>query len=167
MTKVTDKNSLGWVRSLNSAHLKTRCGICINVLTVGLLVLFNAGGSPLFAQTTPPTLSFTSPAGMQRGTTATFLVEGTGLAGASEIVFSEPGLTAKILEVNAVPESRLALETKLTGVVKSYFQDPVKMQARVEIKAEAWMATGTHLFRVITPRGSSTPGKLAVSALRK
>lgn len=117
----------------------------------------------LLAQTTPPTVSFTSPAGMQRGTAAVFLVEGTGLAGASEIVFSEPGLTGTILEVGPVPESRLALETKVSVVAKPYFQDPVKMQAKVKIEAADWMAAGTHLFRVITPRGSSTPGRVVVS----
>ena len=66
---------------------------------------------------------------MQRGTSGVFLIEGTGLAGASEIVFSEPGLVGKILEVGEVPESRLALETKVTVVAKPYFEDPVKMQA--------------------------------------
>jgi hypothetical protein len=100
---------------------------------------------------------------MQRGTSGIFLIEGTGLAGASEIVFSEPGLTGKILEVSEVPESRLALETKVTVVAKPYFEDPVKMQARVEIKADDWMAAGTHQFRMITPRGSSTLGRLVVS----
>src|SRR6185436_11145681 len=108
----------------------------------------------LLAQTTPPTVNFTSPAGMQRGTSGIFLIEGTGLAGASEIVFSEPGLAGKILEVSEVPESRLALEAKVTVVAKPYFEDPVKMQARVEIKADDWMAAGTHQFRMITPRGS-------------
>jgi len=121
--------------------------------------------APLLAQTTPPTVSFTSPAGMQRGTSGVFLIEGTGLAGASEIVFSEPGLSGKILEVGEVPQERLELETKVTVVAKPYFQDPVKMQARVEIKAANWMATGTHLFRMITPRGSSTPGRLVVSTV--
>jgi len=117
----------------------------------------------LLAQTTPPTVSFTSPAGMQRGTSGIFLIEGTGLAGASEIVFSEPGLAGRILEVGEVPKSRLALDTEVAAPVKSYFQEPMKMQARVEIKADAWMAAGTHLFRIITPRGSSTPGRLVVS----
>ncbi|MCI0419301.1 MAG: hypothetical protein L0312_08795, partial [Acidobacteria bacterium] len=128
------------------------------------LVLWVAGLATLCAQTTPPTVSFTSPAGMQRGTTGIFLVEGTGLESASALVFSEPGLSARILEVDKVPKSRLALETKVAVVARPYFQDPVKMQARVEIKAEEWMAAGTHLFRVITPRGSSTPGRLVVSA---
>src|SRR5262245_54493267 len=125
--------------------------------------VFLATSCFLLSQTTPPTVSFTSPAGMQRGTSGTFLIEGTGLEGASEIVFSEPGLTGKILEVGRVPESRLELETKSKVVAKPYFEDPVKMQARVEIKAADWMATGTHLFRMITPRGSSTPGRLVVS----
>jgi hypothetical protein len=100
---------------------------------------------------------------MQRGTSGVFLIEGTGLENASEIVFSEPGLTGKILEVGEVPKSRLALDTVAAAPVKPYFEDPVKMQARVEIKAEDWMAPGTHQFRIITPRGSSTPGRLVVS----
>ncbi|MEW5976222.1 MAG: hypothetical protein AB1898_10505 [Acidobacteriota bacterium] len=131
---------------------------CLILLTMGIT---SAQG---LAQTTPPTVSFTTPSGMQRGTKATFLIEGTGLEGATAIVFSEPGLTARILEVGEVPESRLALETKVTVVAKPYFQDPVKMQARVEVSAADWMATGTHLFRIMTPRGSSTPGRLVVSA---
>jgi pre-peptidase len=119
--------------------------------------------SSLLAQTTPPTVNFTSPAGMQRGTSGIFLIEGTGFENASEIVFSEPGLTGKILEVGEVPSWRLALDNVAAAPVKPYFEDPVKMQARVEIKADDWMAAGTHLFRLITPRGSSTPGRLVVS----
>ena len=43
----------------------------------------------------PPTVSSISPAGMQRGTTATFAVEGRNLAGATEVVFDAPGITGK------------------------------------------------------------------------
>ncbi len=118
----------------------------------------------LLSQTTPPTITFTTPSGVQRGAHTTVTVEGTGLEGASTIVFSEPGLSGQILEISEVSQAKLALETKVTVAVRPYFQDPVKMQMKVTIQAEDWMATGTHQFRVITPRGSSTPGRLVVAA---
>jgi hypothetical protein len=119
--------------------------------------------STILSQTTPPTLTFTTPTGIQRGTSGTFVVEGTDLAGATGVVFSEPGLTGKILSVCEVPESKLALEPKLVRSVRSYFDDPPKVQATIQISSESWMSPGTHQFRVITPHGSSTPGRLVVS----
>ena len=118
----------------------------------------------VLGQTTPPTVSFTSPPGLQQGTTGTFVIEGTDLQGASAIVFSEPGVSGKILEVGPVPESKLALETKAAVIAKPYFQDPLKMEAKVELTAEKWVAAGTHQFRIITPHGSSTLGKFVVGA---
>src|SRR5262249_1790289 len=97
-------------------------------------------------------------------TTSKFLVEGTDLHGASAVVFSEPGLSGTILEVNPVPEFRLAFETKTTVIAKPYFQDPPPVQAILEVAAEKWTAVGTHRFRIITPHGSSTVGKLVVGA---
>jgi hypothetical protein len=115
------------------------------------------------AQTTPPTVTFTTPSGIQRGVTATFVVEGTGLEGAKTLVFSEPGLSGKVLEVSPVPASMSALEPKVVRSSRPYFDDPPAVQARVEISAESWMAPGTHQFRIITPNGSSTAGRIVVS----
>jgi hypothetical protein len=114
-------------------------------------------------QTTPPTVTFTTPSGIQRGATATFVVEGTGLEGAKTLVFSEPGLSGKVLEVSPVPTSMSALEPKVVRSSRPYFDDPPAVQARVEISAESWMAPGTHQFRIITPNGSSTAGRIVVS----
>lgn len=131
----------------------------LHFLTIALIVI----PVQALAQTTPPTLTFTTPSGIQRGTTATFVVEGTGLDGASALVFSEPGLSGKILEVSPVPSSVTALEPKVVTSSRPYFDEPLKVQARVEITAESWMAPGTHQFRLITPNGSSTAGRLVVS----
>ena len=116
------------------------------------------------AQTTPPTVSFATPPGIQRGTTATVVIEGTDLTGARAIVFSEPGLSGRILSVNAVPEEKLTLESKPSSGVKPYFEEPLKMEATVEVSSEKWTALGTHAFRFITPHGSSTPGRIDVAA---
>ena len=74
-----------------------------------------------WAQTTPPTVTFTTPSGIQRGATATFVVEGTGLEGAKTLVFSEPGLSGKVLEVSPVPTSMSALEPKIVRSSRPYF----------------------------------------------
>jgi hypothetical protein len=79
------------------------------------------------------------------------------------MVFSEPGLSGKVLEVSLVPQSMTALEPKVVRSSRPYFEEPTKVQARVEITAESWMAAGTHQFRIITPHGSSTVGILVVS----
>ncbi len=131
--------------------------------TALIVILIMIREGRVFPQTTPPTVTFTTPTGVRRGTTVTFTIEGTDLAGAKDIVFSEPGLTGKILSVSGVPAARLDLEPKVVRAVKLYFEEPSKVEARVEITAELWMATGTHQFRMITPHGSSTPGRLVVS----
>ncbi|MFN8007826.1 MAG: hypothetical protein U0V70_12515 [Terriglobia bacterium] len=130
-----------------------------------LAVIFHVFFLPVvLAQTTPPTVSFTTPPGIQKGTTTKLLIEGTDLTGATAIVFSEPGLHGKILSVRDVPKEKAVQDMKPAGGVKPYFEEPVKMEALVEISAQPWMATGTHTFRFITPHGSSTPGKLDVGA---
>ncbi len=116
------------------------------------------------AQTTPPTVILTAPAGIQRGTTTTLVIEGTDLTGASAIVFSEPGLSGRVLSVTAIPKEKWAPDSKPSTGVKTYFEEPARMEATVEVSAEKWTAMGTHLFRFITPHGSSTPGRMDVAA---
>ena len=106
---------------------------------IGILMV--AWPQGVSAQTTPPTVTFTTPAGIQRGTTGTFVIEGTDLAGTTGMVFSEPGLTGKILSVSEVPQSRVALEPKVVRSSRPYFDEPAKVQATVEIRSDSWMAS--------------------------
>src|SRR5438552_17556633 len=91
---------------------------------IGILMV--AWPQGVSAQTTPPTVTFTTPAGIQRGTTRTFLIEGTDPAGATGRTFSEPGITGKILSVSAVPQTRVALESKVFRSSRPYFDVPAK-----------------------------------------
>ena len=59
-------------------------------------------------QIIPPTISKVWPAGMQRGRTATFTIDGRSLAGAKEVLFDAPGIRAQISDITVVPE-------KITG----------------------------------------------------
>jgi hypothetical protein len=61
----------------------------ISAFTVAMV----AAGSAALAQTAPPTLEKVSPTGAQRGTRATLTINGSNIAGATRIIFSEPGLS--------------------------------------------------------------------------
>jgi hypothetical protein len=111
----------------------------------------------------PPTVARISPEGMQRGTTASFVLEGRSLSEASAIIFDAPGLSAKVSEITDVPE-------KITGPragVDLGAQVPMgkKQTARLEITVAKDATPGLHRFRVRTPLGTSNLVVLAVGAL--
>src|SRR6266404_6970703 len=76
----------------------------ILLILVGALVLPLLAGEPII----PPSVSKIWPAGLERGTNATFTVEGRALSGAHEAIFDVPGITAKVTQITDVPE-------KITG----------------------------------------------------
>jgi hypothetical protein len=122
-----------------------------------------AVGSPAEGPMIPPTVARISPAGMQRGTTASFVIEGRSLSDASAIIFDAPGLSAKVSEITDVPE-------KITGPragvdLGAQVPQGKKQTAKLEITAAKDATTGLHLFRVRTPLGTSNLVVLAVGAL--
>src|ERR1035437_8914548 len=56
------------------------------------------------AQIVPPTVSRIWPAGMERGSTATFTLEGRNLEGATEVIFGATGMSAKVTGIKDIPE---------------------------------------------------------------
>jgi len=90
--------------------------------------------SPLFAQTAPPTLQTVSPTGAQRGTRARITLTGTNIAGATRLIFSEPGFTAAIGETREVPsEDALCREVAgriADGEVLGWFQGRMELGPR-------------------------------------
>ena len=59
-------------------------------------IVMACASAPAFAQTRPPVLFSVSPYGIQRGTTATFTVDGANIGQADSVIFSTPGLTATL-----------------------------------------------------------------------
>lgn len=111
----------------------------------------------------PPTVLSISPVGMQRGTTATFAVEGRNLAGATEVVFDAPGIICKLTEIADVPE-------KISGPKAGEdlaAQVPLgkKQSAKLEVTVAKDTVPGIHRFRVKTPLGTSNMLALAVGSL--
>jgi hypothetical protein len=114
-------------------------------------------------QIIPPSISKVWPAGMERGHTATFTIDGRSLTGAKDVVFDSPGITAKISEITIVPE-------KITGPragVDLSAQVPLgkKQTAKLEVTVANDVKPGIHRFRIQTPLGTSNMAVMAIGSL--
>jgi hypothetical protein len=108
----------------------------------------------------PPTVSSVRPAGLQRGTTKTFTVEGRNLAGANFILFDDHGISAKVGQVIDLPEeTRKARPGVDLGAIVA---EGRKQEATLEVTALGDVEPGIHRFRIETPLGTSNMGTLDV-----
>ncbi len=82
------------------------------------------------AQTAPPTLEKVKPSGGERGTRVTVTIEGTNIAGATRMIFSEPGLSSEITATKEIPVEKPEIPK---GVVRT--------DAPIEDKAKAYEVT--------------------------
>jgi hypothetical protein len=113
----------------------------------------------------PPALSRISPAGMERGTTANFKLEGRGLMAARAVLFDAPGFTAKILNVTAIHEE---IKAARAGVdLEASVPLGVKSEAQVELTVSKDVEPGIHWFRIQTPNGTSNMLPLDVGSLKE
>ena len=130
------------------------------VLTLGTFAGVAAvGGRPDY----PAEISKVWPAGMERGHTATFTIDGRSLSGAKDVIFDSPGITAKISEITVVPE-------KIAGPragVDTAAQVPQgkKETAKLEVTVAKDVEPGIHRFRIQTPLGTSNMAAMAIGSL--
>jgi hypothetical protein len=111
----------------------------------------------------PPTISKIAPAGIERGRTAMFTIEGRSLADAKAVLFDTPGMSAKISGITVVPE-------KITGPragvdTAAQVARGTKAKAQLEITVAKNVEPGIHRFRIQTPLGTSNMGVIAVGSL--
>jgi hypothetical protein len=111
----------------------------------------------------PPTIAKVWPPGMQRGRTATFTIDGRSLAGAKEVVFDSPGITAKVSAITEVPE-------KITGPragvdLTAQVARGKKETAKLEVTVAKDVEPGIHKFRIQTPLGTSNMAVIAIDSL--
>src|SRR5438067_7231661 len=130
-----------------------------------LFLAFLSVASVCRSQTAPPTLEDVKPSGAERGTRITLAIEGTNIAGATRIIFSEPGFSSEITDVKEVPIEKPEMPK---GVVRT--------DAPIDDKAKKYAVTavvtirpdvphGVHAFRLDTPLGVSNLLRFAVSSL--
>jgi hypothetical protein len=128
-------------------------------------VAIAAGAPPAAAQTAPPTLERVSPSGAVRGSRATLVLQGTNIAGATRLIFNEPGFSTTVTSIKEVPVEKAPMAK---GVVRT--DAPIDDKAKkYEITAAVTIAAdvphGVHAFRLDTPLGVSNLLRFAVSAL--
>jgi hypothetical protein len=106
------------------------------------------------AQTRPSVLTGMTPYGLQRGTSAMFRVDGANLAGADQVLFTDPGLTATIIGYEDLGADVRVMQPGETGAV---IQDRAqKGRLSLTIAASRGVPLGRHGFRVRTPLGTTS-----------
>ena len=118
-----------------------------------------------FAQIALPYLTVTTPSGGERGKRVTLTVEGYNLTGASEVLWSKPGVSASI-----VTNAETARETPQpsTDPTKRYQGDRgTRNRLTLEIVIAPAAEIGLYRFRLKTPLGTTNLGMFYVGALRE
>jgi len=127
-----------------------------------LLMLVLIVAATAQAQVAQPYITTTSPLGARRGTTMTFTVDGYNLTGASEVLWSKPGVTAKItLNSELVREPHTRPSPTAILIVDKSTRHRLTIEATIAADAQ----TGIYGFRIRTPLGTTNMGRIAVGAL--
>ncbi|MGH9342401.1 MAG: hypothetical protein ACRD19_01355, partial [Terriglobia bacterium] len=111
----------------------------------------------------PPTIATIQPAGIRRGTTQMFTIEGRNLAEIEHVLFDSPGLRARVASVVDVPEK--ARQIRINVDLGAEVPQGKKQKAEVQVTADASLKSGLHWFRIQTPLGTSNMMPLDVGAL--
>lgn len=128
-------------------------------------IVIACASAPAFAQTRPPVLFSVSPYGIQRGTTATFTVDGANIGQADSVIFSTPGLTATL---GAYEDRGPDVRERKPGETGAIIQDKAqKARLTLVITAAADAPPGRQGFRIHTPLGTSSLMPLWVGSERE
>ena len=122
-----------------------------------------AGISPAEEPIIPPTVASISPAGMERGSTATFSIEGRNLSNASEVLFDSFGLSGKLTRIVDVPEKIAA--PRAGEDLEAQVPLGAKQMAELEVTVSKDAVPGVHRFRIKTPLGTTNTIAFAVGTL--
>jgi len=136
-----------------------------NLLLIAGLVLgispalFSRAEEPLI----PPSVASIWPAGMERGNTASFTIEGRNLSGATEVIFDVSGISGKVTQIVDVPEKIMGPRAGVdTGARVPLGK---KQSATLEVTVANDALPGIHRFRVKTPLGTTNTMALAIGML--
>jgi hypothetical protein len=130
---------------------------------VSLLALTMPCVLPLRAEgpVIPPSLAKIWPVGMERGSTATFTVEGRNLSDAKALIFDVPGISAKISQITDLPEEMADGKFRTAAAVPL----AKKQSAALEITVAKDVPPDVYRFRLQTALGTTNMLSLAVGSL--
>jgi len=121
-----------------------------------LVVLGASFAAPLRSdeRVIPPAIARIWPVGIQRGTTATFTLDGRNLSDIKAVVFDSAGISAKVMQITDAEEEKRVLPP---GLVETEAPVPKgkRQMAAIEVTAAIDVTPGLHWFRVRTPLGTS------------
>jgi hypothetical protein len=133
------------------------------LLCVSLFALTISPVLPLRAEEPiiPPSLAKIWPVGMERGSTATFTLDGRNLSGAKAVIFDAPGITAKISQITDLPEEEATRKFSTVAAVPL----AKKQSALLEITVAKDVPPDVYRFRVQTPLGTTNMVPVAIGSL--
>ena len=132
-------------------------------LVLPLLVHAEEPAHPPMIPIIPPSVSSISPAGMERGTTATFNIEGRNLSDATEVFFDAQGMSGKVTQITDVPEQIAA--PRAGEDLGAQVPQGKKQTAKLEVTIAKDASPGIHRFRIKTPLGTTNTTAFAVGSL--
>jgi hypothetical protein len=125
-----------------------------SIRVIGTALAITCVAASASAQTRPPVLFSVTPYGIQRGTTATFTVDGANIANTDRVIFSTPALSATL---GAYEDRGPDIRERRPGETGAIIQDKAqKARLTVTITAAADAPLGPQGFRVHTPLGTSS-----------
>ncbi len=127
------------------------------LLCVSLFALPLCAEEPII----PPSLAKIWPVGMERGSTATFTLDGRNLSGAKAVIFDAPGITAKISQITDLPVEEASRKFSTTAAVPL----AKKQSALLEVTVAKDVPPDVYRFRVQTPLGTTNMVSLAIGSL--
>jgi hypothetical protein len=122
------------------------------------LFLFSllAADHPTGPRMTPPTVRSIAPLGVSRGTAVEMTIEGFNLGKASRLVFSRPGVSARILSSKELPDlPDIRLGSNGTPSTIDLGPLPPRNQLTVEVDIAPEAEIGPVGLRVVTPLGTT------------
>jgi hypothetical protein len=129
----------------------------MKIQTLFALILFSLGSafaapSQTNERVIPPAVAKVWPVGMQRGTTATFTLDGRNLSDIQAVIFDAQGISAKVTQVTEVPEKERVARP---GQGNDILPRANRQTVTIEVTAAKDLAPGLHWFRIRTPLGTS------------
>jgi hypothetical protein len=125
----------------------------MKIQTLFALILFSLGSafaapSQTNERVIPPAVAKVWPVGMQRGTTATFTLDGRNLSDIQAVIFDAQGISAKVTQVTEVPEKERVARP---GQGNDILPRANRQTVTIEVTAAKDLAPGLHWFRIRTP----------------
>jgi len=128
-----------------------------------LVSLFFAAATMAQAQVAPPSIASITPSGARRGTTVVFTVNGINLGGASEVLWSKPGIASRITSNAEQPREKPRLAEGQTGALIIDKATINRLTIEATIAPDAPL--GFYGYRLKTPLGTTNMGRIVIGAL--